>query len=119
MTEASSKCSDEWWKKGLELEEAGDLIGAEKAYFEAAKLGHSMAQLNLGNILDDYRYPPDRAAAVHWYIEAWKQGESSAAWNLHVHYRTLGTEGDAALWFKRAAEMGHPEASSNNTKFQN
>lgn len=110
MNQNISDEAEQAWDRGLDLEASGDFIGAEKAYLIAARLGHTMAQLNLANILDDHRSPPDTSGAEYWYQESWKGGESSAAWNLHVHYNALGDPVSADIWKKRAAAMGHPDA---------
>jgi TPR repeat protein len=102
--------AEEAWEKGLDLSEQGDMAGAAKAYEYAAKRGHALAQLNLGNILDDELSPPDPTGAVYWYERAVEGGVDSAAWNLFLHYLRVGDDVLREQWLRTAAAMEHPDA---------
>lgn len=110
MTKSERSDAEAAFEEGLERYSRHDLAGSMEAYLHAARLGHPLAQLNLGNILDDEILPSNPAAAVFWYTQSVEGGESSAAWNLAMHYRNKGDGNSYEHWVKRAARMGHPEA---------
>jgi TPR repeat protein len=98
------------WRRGVELEDAGDVNAAICVYLEAAKMGHPLAQSNLGNMLDDKIDPPRPREAVYWYKRAVRGGLSVAAWNLSMHYRNLGQRRWSIYWLKVANKMGNEDA---------
>ena len=110
MEERCWKDSETAWEDGYALHEQGDLIGAIAALEFASIRDHALAQLMLGNILDDEICPPDPVRAVFWYTKAVANGEGAAAWNLAMHYRSSGNGDAYRQWIKVAAKMGHPEA---------
>jgi TPR repeat protein len=50
------------------------------------------------------------ARAIYWYKQAYKQGDSGAAFNLAMHYRKRGDFGEAYRWFQHSVEAGNNEA---------
>ena len=98
------------WELGCAAEEKGKIAEAVRLYRRSAKLGFAEAQINLGNLLDDYTKPRRPAEAVYWYKRAIKQGYACAADNLAIHYRNLGKPRWHMHWLKVAAKMGDPDA---------
>jgi TPR repeat protein len=101
---------DDLWRRGVELEDKGEVDAAICIYLEAANMGHPLAQSNLGNMLDDKVYPPRPKEAVYWYKRAVRAGLSVAALNLAVHYKNLGQRRWYIYWLKAASEMGNTDA---------
>jgi TPR repeat protein len=89
-----------------------DLVEAEKWYRKAAKIGHTGAQLSLGNL---YEYK-DGVEAVKWFRLAAEQGDAKAQLGLSRHYfRGDGVPNDEVLgasWARKAAEQGDSRAMS-------
>ncbi len=80
---------------------------------KGAKAGDESCQILLGNYFSDGRkgIPVDRTRAVYWYKKAYEQGCSSGAFNLAVHYPTLGNVDEAYRWFELALKSGNDEAN--------
>jgi TPR repeat protein len=97
-----------------------DLLDTRGRYAEAlplllkgAKAGDTSCQILLGNYLSDGRkgIPIDRTRAIYWYKKAYKQGYSSAAFNLAMHYRKQGDLDEAYRWFEHSVQAGDKEAN--------
>lgn len=96
-----------------------DLLDGRGRYAEAvplllkgAKRGDTSCQILLGNYLSDGRkgIPIDRKRAVYWYKQAYKQGDSTAAFNLAMDYRKQGDVDEAYRWFELSVKAGNNEA---------
>jgi len=96
-----------------------DLLDGRGRYAEAlplllkgAKAGDTSCQILLGNYFSDGRkgIPIDQKRAIYWYKQAYKQGDSGAAFNLAMHYRKRGDVGEAYRWFQHSVEAGDNEA---------
>jgi len=79
---------------------------------KGAKAGDTSCQILLGNYFSDGRkgIPIDQKRAIYWYKQAYKQGDSGAAFNLAMHYRKRGDVGEAYRWFQHSVEAGDNEA---------
>jgi TPR repeat protein len=96
-----------------------DLLDGHGRYAEAlplllqgAKAGDTSCQILLGNYLSDGRkgISIDRMRAAYWYKRAYKQGDSTAAFNLAIDYRRHGDIDEAYRWFELSVEAGNNEA---------
>jgi Tfp pilus assembly protein PilF len=129
------------FRVALELEQQGDLRGAEKAYRRAAESGDLAAESNLGVLLhlrgeleaakQHYRralegepaggfnlgvlleQQRDIAGARTAYRGAHRRGHAAAASNLGVLLEQAGDFGGAQAAFSRAAERGDPKGAFN------
>jgi len=73
----------------------------------AAKLGDPYGQQNLGYFYDvGIGVKPNRAAAMHWYMRAYRQGDCCSANNIGTIYRDEGDSTRALEWFERAVDLG-------------
>jgi uncharacterized protein len=96
-----------------------DLLDDSRRYPEAlplllkgAKAGDTSCQILLGNYLSDGRkgVPINQERAVYWYKQAYKQGSSTGAHNLAMHYRKQGDVDAAYRWYELAVKSGDNEA---------
>jgi tetratricopeptide (TPR) repeat protein len=94
------------------LDEGNKKEGIE-ALLKAAKLGHSNAQLKLGN---NFLCSNDQEQAKYWLIQAAKAGLTAAMYNLGVMYRKEGKYQLAASYFNKVAETGDWRALYNMAK---
>ncbi|MGI3295902.1 tetratricopeptide repeat protein [Neisseria sp. SLRRB23] len=93
-----------------------EYAAALKLYTEAAELGHSKAQTNLGSM---YYFGQGMAAdygkARKWFEQAAAQKDSMALYNLAcIHYNGHGVEPDnekACLYLQEAINSGHEQKS--------
>jgi TPR repeat protein len=94
------------------LDERGRFAEALPLLLKGAKAGDTSCQILLGNYLSDGRkgIPIDRKRGVYWYKQAYKQGRSTGASNLAIHYRKQGDVDEAYRWFKLAVESGDNES---------
>jgi TPR repeat protein len=109
---------DRKWREGCALEDAGKIAEAVRAYRVGAKAGDVAAQVNLANLLDDHVKPPRRAEAVHWYKRAIRWGDSSAAYNLAIHYKNLSKPRWYRHWLKVSAQMGDVDSARELRKVE-
>ncbi len=101
---------DAAFRKGLLLEEQGDLLGAEKAYLNAAKSGHLAAESNLGVLLHQRG---ELDAAERHYSRALQGGEPTGAFNLGVLLEEQRDLPGARSAYRQADRQGHAAAASN------
>jgi TPR repeat protein len=96
-----------------------DLLDGRGRYAEAlplllkgAKTGDTSCQILLGNYLSGGRkgVPIDQKRAIYWYKQAYKQGDSTAAFNLAMDYRKQGDVDEAYRWFELSVLAGDNEA---------
>jgi Tfp pilus assembly protein FimV len=74
---ASVRKSDIRYREALALEKKGDMNGAVPAYLDAAKIGHPLADLRLGQLYDKDRsgtLPRDLQESIKHYQAARKAG---------------------------------------------
>ena len=94
------------------LDDRGRYTEALPLLLKGAKAGDTSCQILLGNYLSDGRkgIPIDQTRAIYWYKQAYEQGDSTAAFNLAMHYRKRGNVGEAYRWFQYSVKAGNNEA---------
>jgi uncharacterized protein len=94
------------------LDERGRFTEALPLLLKGAKGGHTSCQILLANYLSDGRkgIPVDQKRAIYWYKQAYKQGSSTGASNLALHYRKREDVDEAYRWYELAAKSGDNEA---------
>ena len=129
------------FEEGCRHSRKKDWPSAWKCFFAAAEVGHADAQFKLGEMYEYARgVIKNCPEAVHWYTRAAEQGHTDAQYRLgHLYGAVIPreqlrknevkalcgrklecTDGafltfcgeQAALWYAKAAEQGHPEAVS-------
>ncbi len=95
-----------------------DFASALRIFRALAQEGDSIAQFNLGVMLDfGQGIAPDPTQAVSWYRKAAAQGHPAAQFNLGGMYlEGLGVAKDlprAYMWFTLSATAGIPGAAKN------
>lgn len=92
-------------------EQAGDYRKAFECLSSAARLGHHMSQVNLGNFCaSGTGVRRSRKKAAYWYRTAYRNGNSGGAFNLAIDRRNEGNIRSAVIWFKKAVAMSNGEA---------
>jgi uncharacterized protein len=90
----------------------GNLRPAFRLMLAAARLGDVGAQLNVGYYYDEGKgIRRNRAAALYWYLRAYRRGDYCAAHNIGVLWRNEGDLKRALYWFSRAVRMGDEESN--------
>jgi TPR repeat protein len=93
-------------------EDKGDCKGAFKCLLIAARLGHTGSQINLGNFYSWGKGVRKSAKdAAYWYTRAYKNGDSTGAFNIAIDKRNEGNTRAAVIWFKKALNMKYGEAA--------
>jgi len=94
------------------LDERGRYAEALPLVLKGAKAGDTSCQILLGNYLSDGRkgIPVDQRRAIYWYKQAYRQGSSTGASNLAMHYRKRGDVDEAYRWYELAVKSGDNEA---------
>ena len=85
-------------------EERFDL--AADIFAEGARAGHTGCMLHLGNLMDDVLEPRQPGRARHWYLRAYRLGESAGAYNLAIHYAGRRERRWFLFWMQKTAAMG-------------
>lgn len=89
----------------------GDLRRAFQLFLCAAESGDSPSQLNVGYFFDrGLHVKKDKTKAMHWYYQAYRQSDASAANNIATLHRECGSTGRMIWWFRRAVAMGDHDA---------
>ena len=97
------------YERGLGLPQ--DLVAAQQWLERAASAGHAKSQWRLSRWLKRDGHSAD---ALRWLEAAAEAGYERAQFGLARHYLKLNEESDrlqAYLWFHRAAQSGHAEAT--------
>ena len=103
--------SDHHFKDACSAWDCGNLSRAFELFSQAAEAGDASSQLNLGYFYDCGLYVArDRRLARHWYHQAYRQGEASAASNIATIYRDTHDYGRMIWWWRAAARMGDGDA---------
>lgn len=90
----------------------GNLQAATQLLLAAAKLGHTGAQVALGNSFSSGRgVPRSLMKAAYWYRRAYEGGDESGALNLGINKLKVGNTRSAIPWLKRAVELHSGEAA--------
>lgn len=106
--------AEEWYEKGVELEEAEDPDGAVEAYHHALRLDPDMADahLNLGRLFHE---SGDTVTAEEHYRRALavRPDDPTAAYNLGVALQDLGRLDEAARAYERVLEIDPDTADAH------
>src|SRR6185369_676436 len=102
---------DKIFEQGIAEHKAKNIEGAVKLFRQAAEMGNSRAQVQMG-----YQYefgqgvPKDYAQAFQWYAKAAAQGNSVGQKNLgQMHELGVGTPenwAEAVKWYQKSADQG-------------
>lgn len=97
--------SDQLFKDASSAWDSGDLGRAFELFSQAAEAGDASCQLNLGYFYDcGLHVPRDERLARRWYLQAYRQGEASAASNIATLYRDAHDYG-RMIWWWRASSL--------------
>jgi uncharacterized protein len=103
--------SDQLFKDASSAWDSGDLGRAFELFSQAAEAGDASCQLNLGYFYDcGLHVPRDERLARRWYLQAYRQGEASAASNIATLYRDAHDYGRMIWWWRAAIRMGDGDA---------
>ncbi len=95
----------------------GNLLSAFRLFLKAAKAGDRSSKLNVGYCYDrGVGTRRDLAAALHWYKQAYRSGDASAANNIATIWRDEQKPKRALLWFERAVRLGDDGANLDIAK---
>lgn len=112
LCNSSDSEAESWFVKAERAEERHALGDAVKHLLQAAKLGHTGAQVNLGNWFSWGKgVPQSDTKAAYWYRRAFRAGDESGAFNLGIEYLNRGNKRSAIFWFKRAVNLRSGEAA--------
>ena len=104
--------SDDLFVKAEKAEDHGDLKSANKFLLEAAKLGHTGAQVALANNYSSGQgIARSSEKAAYWYRRAYESGDESGALNLAIDKLKAGNRRAAIVWLKKAIELHSGEAA--------
>jgi TPR repeat protein len=110
-TQRASKENDKLFVKANTAWDRGDLRRAFELFLCAAESGDSSSQLDLGYFFDrGLHVKKDKKKAMHWYYQAYRQGDAAAANNIATLHRDSGRLGKTVWWFRRAVAMGDHDA---------
>ena len=110
-TSTVTKVNDKLFVKANTAWDKGDLQRAFKLFSCAAEAGDVSSQVDLGSFFDRGLYvKKDKKMAMHWYHQAYRQGDASAANNIAILHRECGCTGKMVWWFRRAVAMGDHDA---------
>lgn len=98
--------------KAERAEERGDLKTANELLLAAAQLGHTGAQVLIGNNYASGRgIGRSSQKAAYWYRRAYWSGDESGALNLAIDKLKARHRRAAILWLKRAIKLHSGEAA--------
>jgi len=80
-------------------------------------MGYVSAMNSLATLLDDHL--DHGQEALTWYKRAVTAGDSTAAWNLAMHYVPLRQKRLYRYWMRKAAAMGDEDAIVEAEKLLN
>ncbi len=93
-------------------EEQGKFKMAFRCLLDAANLGHTSSQVNLGNFYSAGKgVRKSSGDASYWYQRAYNGGDPTGALNLAIDRRNEGNTRSAFVWFKRAWAMNEGDAA--------
>lgn len=92
----------------------GETTLATSLFKIAARMGNTVAQVNLANLYDDgSSYDSSFRRSRYWYKRAWRSGQGEAAYNLAVAFRLRGDHVREERWLARAAALGDQDAADD------
>jgi TPR repeat protein len=110
-TQNGAANADELFRDAEQREDRGDFKGAFERHMAAARLGHVLSQLALGNSYSRGRgVQKNTQEAARWYMKVYRNGLSAGAVNLSVDLQNQGNMRGAIAWLKRAAAMNDGDA---------
>ena len=102
---------DELFELASEAWECGNIALAYDLFTVGAKHGDTSSKSNLGYFYDVGVFVlRNRAKALYWYREAYRDGSCSAASNISTVYRDIKDFGRMTWWLRRAISMGDGDA---------
>lgn len=105
------KKSDRQFKDACSAWDCGNLRRAFELFSQGAEAGDASCQLNLGYFYDcGLHVARDQKLARHWYGQAYRQGEATAASNIATIYRDAHDYRRMTWWWRAAARMGDGDA---------
>lgn len=97
--------------KAEERKRSGDLRGAFGDLLTAARRGHLLSEIELGNFYAaGMGVSRDLREAALWYRRACRNGASDGALNLAIDKRAEGDVRGAVFWYRRAVAMKNGDA---------
>ncbi|WP_158290308.1 tetratricopeptide repeat protein [Ramlibacter sp. WS9] len=97
--------------------EQGELVQAFRLYRSDAARGGSSCKLNLGYFYDEgIGTRQNKRLARHWYLRAYRAGDSAAATNIAILYRERGRDRMMFKWFRKSSRMGDGDADVDVAK---
>ncbi len=110
-TRKATKENNKLFAKANTAWDRGDLRRAFQLFSCAAESGDSSSQVDLGYFFDrGLPVKQDKRKAMHWYYQAYRQGDAGAANNIATLHRECGRTGRMVWWFRRAVAMGDHDA---------
>jgi len=110
-SKGTSRVKDKLFVKADAAWDRGDLQQAFQLFLQAAELGDSSSQLDVGYFYDrGLHVKKDKKQAIHWYYQAYRQGVACAANNIATVHREWGHVEKMLWWFRRAVAMGEQDA---------
>lgn len=104
--------ADDLFMKAERAEDHGDLKSANGFLWEAAKLGHTGAQVAIANNYSSGQgITRSLEKAAYWYRRAYEGGDESGALNLAIDKLKAGNRQAAIVWLKKAIELHSGEAA--------
>ena len=103
--------------QGDAAEESGDYARARALFQQGADLGDEICLTRLAYMFDvGIGVSVDKAEAMRWYRQAWRQRTMVAANNIAILYRERGNRRAMFRWFERAALEGDGSAAIDVAK---
>lgn len=105
-----------WLQEGLQDKKGRSVIRSDPAYAfqlfkHVAEKGYAQAYVSLGYAYDvGLGTKRNKSRAVHWYMRAYRSGQSLGAANLATVYRDAGDLRRAFSWWMRAVALGDGDA---------
>ena len=97
--------------------ERGDIAQAHALFVHAVSEGCNGCMLNLGYFYDEgLSQPRSKSTALHWYVQAYRHGDLSAATNIAIIYRERRQWRTMFSWFRKACAAGDGDAELDLAK---
>lgn len=94
--------------------EQGQIESAVAELTKAAKQGHALSQLQLGELyLEGRGVSKDQQKAEQWYLKSARSGNAIAQYNVGMMYYFRGQIGKAKPWLAASSKQGFVDAMTN------
>ncbi len=110
LLSGSMNTAEDFYQRGMQDLEAGDVSDAESWFRKAADLGHATSMDVVGAFCADQG---DFGGARSWWLKAADLGYSGAMWNLGTLAQEQGDIAGAGSWWRKAADLGNADAMSD------